>query len=116
MLDLTMFKESADRICVRCRDEESTLTFLKEMMTQYPEKCKYWDGDENKWLNSDDGYIDYFPYLNNRDGDQLCWDNCEYAEENGYKIVEYTDIPGALGLPEDLGDIDLSESDISMLF
>lgn len=116
MLDLSIFKDSKGPICVRCRDEKSTLFFLEEMMSQYPEKCVYWKPGESKWRGEDSEYIDYFPYLNGLDGNTLCWDDEDYAEKNGYIIIEYYDIPGALGPPDDFGEIDTMDIDISILF
>lgn len=118
MLDLTMFEEKSVLFCVRCRDEESAITFLNEMIRQYPEKTKFWDSDENKWEEAiDDGenHVDYFPYINNCGGTTLAWDDDDYAETHSYRIVEYYDIPGARPL-EDLGDIDGSGFDINSLF
>lgn len=118
MLDLTMFEEKNVLFCVRCRDEESAITFLNEMIRQYPEKTKLWHGGENKWKEAiDDGknHVDYFPYINNCGGTTLAWDDDDYAETRSYRIVEYYDIPGSRPL-EDLGDIDGSGFDINSLF
>ena len=116
MLDLSVLTEPGVKICVRCTDEESTLAFLDEMFLQYPEKCRYWSRGENKWGDRETSYVDYFPYLNNYDGRTLFWGSDGYAESNGYKIIKYYDIPGALGAPADLGEILCSEFDISALF
>ena len=118
MLDLTMFEEKNVLFCVRCRDEESAITFLNEMIRQYPEKTKFWHSGENKWEEAiDDGesHVDYFPYINNYGGTTLAWDDDDYAETHSYRIVEYYDIPGSRPL-EDLGDIDGSGFDINSLF
>lgn len=118
MLDLTMFEEKNVLFCVRCRDEESAITFLNEMIRQYPEKTKFWNSGENKWKEAiDDGenHVDYFPYINNCGGTTLAWDDDDYAETHSYRIVEYYDIPGSRPL-EDLGDIDGSGFDINSLF
>lgn len=118
MLDLTMFEEKNILFCVRCRDEESAITFLKEMIRQYPEKTKFWDSGENKWEEAiDDGenHVDYFPYINNCGGTTLAWDDNDYAETHSYRIVEYYDIPGSRP-PEDLGEIDCCSFNISDLF
>lgn len=118
MLDLTMFEEKNVLFCVRCRDEESTLTFLNEMIRQYPEKTKFWYIGENKWEEAiDDGgdHVDYFPYINNCGGTTLAWDSESYAEDHRYRIVEFYDIPGATPI-EDLGEIDCCNFDIGDLF
>lgn len=118
MLDLTIFEEKNVLFCVRCRDEESAITFLNEMIRQYPEKTKFWNSGENKWEEAiDDGenHVDYFPYINNCGGTTLAWDDDDYAETHSYRIVEYYDIPGSRPL-EDLGDIDGSGFDINSLF
>lgn len=118
MLDLTMFEEKNVLFCVRCRDEESAITFLNEMIRQYPEKTKFWHSGENKWEEAiDEGgdHVDYYPYINNCGGTTLAWDDDDYAETHSYRIVEYYDIPGSRPL-EDLGDIDGSGFDINSLF
>ena len=118
MLDLTMFEEKNVLFCVRCRDEESAITFLNEMIRQYPEKTKFWHSGENKWEEAiDDGenHVDYFPHINNCGGTTLAWDNEDYAETHSYRIVEYYDIPGSRP-PEDLGEIDCCSFNISDLF
>ena len=51
------------------------------MMSQYPEKCVYWNTGESKWRGEDREYIDYFPYLNGLDGNTLCWDDEDYEEK-----------------------------------
>ena len=107
MLDLSQFETYNGRICVRCRDEESTLRFLEEMFIQHPEKCRFWSRDENKW-DEDVSYVDYFPYLNGIDGGNLCYDTGSYAKEEGYLIVDFYEIPGAYG-EIDLGDIEKPE-------
>jgi hypothetical protein len=118
MLDLTMFEEKNVLFCVRCRDEESTLTFLNEMIRQYPEKTKFWHGGENKWeeaIDDDRGHVDYFPYINNCGGTTLAWDSDSYAEDHRYRVVEFYDIPGATPI-EDLGEIDCCNFNIGDLF
>lgn len=116
MLDLSVLAVPGVKICVRCRDEKSTLAFLEEMFLQYPDRCEFWDRDENRWARRDSEYIDYYPYLNNVDGYGLCWDGGGYAERNGYTIIDYYDIPGALGEPMDFGEIVHSDIDINALF
>lgn len=116
MLDLSVLAVPGVKICVRCRDEKSTLAFLEEMFLQHPDRCEFWDRGENKWVKRDSEYIDYYPYLNNVDGYGLCWDGGGYAERNGYTIIDYYDIPGAIGEPMDFGEIVLSDIDICALF
>ena len=118
MLDLTILEEENVLFCVRCRDEESTLTFLKEMIRQYPDKTKFWNSWENKWeeaVDDDADHVDYFPYINNCGGTSLAWDDESYAEDNRYRIVEFYDIPGATPI-EDLGEIDCCNFNIGDLF
>lgn len=113
VLDLSMLIECKKPVCVRCRDEESTLDFLKEMFAQYPEQCSNWTPEENKWDINDGNPVTYFPYLNKVLGNRLLWDGSDYAERNGYKIIEYYDLART---QSDLGEIDAQGVDISMLF
>lgn len=115
MLDLSMLTEPGVKFCVRCYDKESVSVFLEEMIRQYPEKTRYWKVGENRY-DSDVGHLDYFPYLNNCDGNKLLWDDESYAENNGYTIINFSDIPGATGEPLDFGEIDVSDLDLSALF
>lgn len=117
MLDLSMLTEPGVKFCVRCYNKESVAVFLEEMTRQYPEKTKYWEEGEGerKW-DSDVGYFDYFPYLNNHDGTSLLWNNEHYAEDNGYTIVNFNDLPGANGGLFDFGEIVAPDFDLSVLF
>ena len=116
MLDLTMLAEPGRKFCVRCYDKESTDTFLREMIRQYPDRCEFWSGREDKWDERSGEYVDYFPYLNNVEGRNLAWDDCDWAEDNGYDIIDYYDLPGARKECVDFGEITCSERDISVLF
>lgn len=115
MLDLSIFKDFKAKVCVRCYDEESSLMFLKEMMTQYPEKCRNWSGSENHYLSYNLQYIDYFPYLNDVGGTQLCWDSEDYAENNGYTIIDFESIP-EMFVVADLGELSSVGLNIDLLF
>ena len=109
-----MLMEPGKDFCVRCRDEESTIAFLREMFLQYPDKVKFWNEDENKWDETRYDHIDYFPHLQ-YSSSLLTWDDETYAEEHGYVIVDYYDIPGARPL-KDLGEIERHDADLSALF
>lgn len=118
MLDLTILEEKNVLFCVRCRDEESTILFLNEMIRQYPEKTKFWHSGENKWeeaIDEGEDHVDYFPYINNCGGTTLAWDSGDYADDHRYKIIEFYDIPGAMPI-EDLGEINCHSFDINDLF
>lgn len=114
MLDLTIFEDPSKKFCVRCRDEESSFSFLGAMKDQHPQRCTRWNRIENHFDNSV-GYIDYYPYINGLDGAELLWDDEDFAEKNGYTIVEFYDIPGARPI-DDLGEIDSCDFDINNLF
>lgn len=116
MIDLSMLTEPGKKFCVRCYDVESCVAFLEEMIKQHPEKCRFWSHGENRWRDRIGEYVDYFPYLNNVDGDRLLWDSDGYAEDNGYFIIDYDELPGARGELPDFGEIDLSGVDIGALF
>lgn len=115
MLDLTMLKEPGVKFYVRCPDEESTLNFLREMKSQYPDYCSNWTGRENQWKEAhNNGYIDYFPYINNCGDNRLRWNCSDWGESNGYRRINYYDIPGARCI--DLGDIGCCDMGLEVLF
>lgn len=115
MLDLSVLKDRAGKVCVRCRDEESALNFLREIKAQYPKVCGNWKGTENHWKSYGLTHMDYFPYIKEMRTNSLCWDGDDYAEMYGYEIIEYYDLPGAKEL-EDLGEFMESEFSIDSLF
>lgn len=116
MIDLSVLMEPGKKFCVRCRDEESTVRFLNEMFRQYPERCKYWKIDENKWLKQTYGFVDYYPYFDDPTG-HLYWDeNSDYPCEHGFTIIDFYDLPGANGYLSDFGEIESAVPDISLLF
>lgn len=114
MLDLTMLKEPGVKFYVRCPDEESTLNFLREMKVQYPEHCTNWTGRENQWTESGNNHIDYFPYINNCGDNRLRWNGGDWGEDNGYRRIDYYDIPGARCI--DLGDVERGDMSLEALF
>ena len=117
MLNLSMLTSYNGEVCVRCRSEDEAQRFTSEMKLQYPNRCKAWSEGETNWDRCEErGYIDYFPYFDKPEsaGWGLCWDDDDYADENGCTIVEFRDIPDTLKL--DLGEIQASDFTIDNLF
>lgn len=110
MLDFSMLRHDKRKLCVRCYNEEDARVFVEEMRRQHPGRCSWWDPGETHWRFGDE-HVDYFPYLNDIDGHDLCWDRDGYAERNGYYIVNFSDIPRLFPVT-DLGD--MPQSDISI--
>lgn len=87
-LDLTPLYEPGVRLCVRCRSEDEALVFLARMMREFPDRTKFWTAGETNW-HDDYEFVDYYPYLNNTDGYNLCWDTGSYSEDNDYTVIEF---------------------------
>ena len=117
MLDMSILTYPKEDVCVRVRSAEDARYFLDEMRRQYPEKCRAWGDGYTYWDRCEErGYIDYFPYLNNKEQAEfgLCWDDSDYAEREGCEIVEFHDIPDMIKV--DLGEIPASDFTIDNLF
>lgn len=103
-LDLSVLLEPGVKFCVRCTEQQDAKNFVSAMMEQYPDRTKHWTLDDHKLRRFEPGsYLDFFPDINNMDrwGD-LSWDDRHYAENHGYRIICFDDIP-SVNAVEDLG-------------
>lgn len=105
ILDLNMVR-LAGHCVVRCRTPREARNFLSAMMSQHREKCRFWSFPDNRielWYDENRTHIDFYPYFDIPE-DTMAWDDRDYAELNGYKIIEFSDLPFDEAV-EDLGII-----------
>lgn len=111
MLNFSKLAEPGVKIALRCFSEEEANEFLREMKDRYPSKCYHWHLPWTRF-DPDVGHVDFFPYLNNLDGDNLLWDDEDWAVRHGYKIVDYMELVEL----EDYGCIEPNFDEIPALF
>lgn len=107
MFDFSVLKESKAEVCVRCFSKEDAIMFVNKMIDDYPDKTRFWTRGETHWSPSS-SHVDYFPYLNNVQGNRLLWDDGEYAEKHRCLIIDFS----SLVRTEDLGECTISDVNI----
>lgn len=102
-LDLSVLLEPGVKFCVRCTEQTDAKNFVSAIMEQYPEKAGTWDLDDHKLRTWEGSYLDLYPDLNNMNNwDELAWDDQQYADNHGYVIIDFKDLP-KINAVEDLG-------------
>ena len=91
------------RYAVHCSAIEEAKHFVNQIKKQYPTKARGWNYGQTNWHS--DCEMCYAPYLN--ENDTMCWCEREYYEEEGFTILEFSDL---------LPDSDLEESEQSLDF
>lgn len=101
------------RFAVRCESEEEAKAFVHAMIDNFPHKCEYWDKSDIKWRNDLNGAYGgraYYPDINNAECDNFSTGDIQFARDNGFTIVKFSD------LLIDQTQIEESNMPIDMLF
>lgn len=109
-IDLSPLLVPDIRFAVRCTTYEEARQFVTAVLAQFPGKDTWLSKDEIRWRNDNEGRHGgraYFPDLNNVEGEPFVIGDVDFANDNGYTLIYFTEL---------INQVQITESDMPLEF